>query len=212
MIFNRKNYRATPRALGIALLLFHLPQDANATAYVFDLSGSSAAPLATANAAGPNFVVNWSGGVLTYNDFNTPDNFTDDVIKLSGAVEACYGTNVCGSTDPFRRRLAGSGNRFSFTSTVGGTRGVFDLDATIAVDPNKTTGYDNLYAQQQMNIGKLALPVLSTIPASQITLGLKNNPDLGCAFRLFDENPTVNKHFRIETWMTMSGLRLGDAE
>lgn len=203
-------------ALFVALSLI-LPTSASATLVQYELSGTTAAPLGTPVGGSSNFIVDWEGVVLSYNDFGTA-SFADDLVTLSGTLEACFGNTACRGNTDFAAAQKYKPKSY-YIDGFSGDSGTYEVNASFGVDPNLTTGSDNFYAQMG-DIGSAEMTEQRTeyLPNRQrrlvghettdLDLALKNNPDLGWAFHLFDDAPLGDGRYRIETWIAMSGLIL----
>ncbi len=206
----------------VALGLLVAPLEADASTIVYDLSGVTNAPVELRGPAnrrpanhGYEWQVDWSGAVLTHELGQNPNDFRDDRISVSGVVRGCVGVagGNCFDSGDFER-LPGDLQHIYVGS------GDFELvDVGFTLNNELTNSTDDLIAtagwhwgwglngpllhQNERPIGSLELLGQNIDRAAQtIRLGLKQNTDLGYAFRLFDEDPHGDGLLRILSWIT----------
>ena len=206
------------QTLCVLTLILSAAIDAKASKIIYDLSGESIADIDRSQnryaSKDAYFKVNWEGAVLTHDTKGT-SSFADDVVSISGEITACVGFQgtECSGSGKFRKRDHNS-------LYIG--EGTFEfIDVEFGLDASQTTNNNDLYAKADADIGKLQL-TSQRIPQKwkpqqklkgdvhDVLLGLKENENLGYAFRLFDEDPTGDGLFRISSWiMTNSYLFAG---
>ena len=207
--------------LGAAFALL-CATNATASTIEYDLSGTSAAPIMNTRVTGNpmfrleqngkyTFFLNWDGATLIHDTRGT-DSFADDTVSIQGTVRGCTGLSGGNCFDAGSYKRVQTYNHvksfYDRYATLGAAD--FDIDAELNLDPNQTSSNDDLIATAQ-RIGPMRLnDPKSRFNGTEQQLLLKDHPDLGWAFRLYDDGTLDANQFRIETWLLNRGGILGD--
>ncbi len=199
-----------------------LCSSASASTIEYDLSGVSAAPILNTQVTNNpmfrleqsgayTFYVDWTGATLVHDTRGT-DSFADDVISITGTVSGCTGATGgnCFNDDSYETVITHDPAKRFFRRYATLGAGDFEIDAAFNLDGNQTTSNDDLIARAQA-AGDFTLRDPNS-PHNNLVqqLMLKDHPDLGWAFRLYDDGTLGENQFRIETWLLNQGGILGD--